>query len=245
MNIIREIVLNQLIRIPAIQRIAMRSHNTGRNNDPVKVNEIFDILASYFDFGNKEVLELGPGQTFGLLERAHLAGAASVSGVDISSYNDQIANYIEFKEYNGKEIPFSSEKFDFVYSYSVFEHLRYPEITVSEIQRVLKTGGVAIHSVDLKDHFNYSWMKDELTFNCLKYSEQTWNAMVWNRSNYVNRLRYSDWCRLFDKYGLIISDERLEEDEGLRNRYKNIPYLNKLSEKDALTGQALFVLKKI
>lgn len=246
MNLLKEIVLNQLIKIPFIQNIAKKQHITGRNNDPVQVKQIFEKLREYISFDGKSVCELGPGQTFGVLEKILQAGAEKVYAADIITYLENIPEGIQFQQYDGKVLPFENESFDFLYSWSVFEHIRYPEITVPETYRILKKNGLMLHSIDLVDHFNYTWKKDEMTFNCLKYPAWLWNAMTWNRSNYVNRLRLGNWISLFEKQGLKIVHIETVENEEVKKLYSEgkISYLKKYSEQDAVTMSIIIVLQK-
>ena len=47
-------------------------------------------------------------------------------------------------------IPFPDDHFDFVYSYSVFEHVLDQEKSFREINRVLKPGGISLHNFPSK-----------------------------------------------------------------------------------------------
>lgn len=52
---------------------------------------------------------------------------------------------------------FSSDTFDFIYSYTVLEHLdrRNAQNFIKNIYRLLKPGGYSFHHIDLGDHFAY------------------------------------------------------------------------------------------
>lgn len=50
----------------------------------------------------------------------------------------------EFVTYDGYELPFPDKHFDLVYSHQVLEHVRKPELALSEVKRVLRTGGLFI-----------------------------------------------------------------------------------------------------
>ncbi len=246
MNIIKEILLNQLIKIRVIQNLAKRKHSTGINNDPVQVQDVFATLSENVDFSDKIVLELGPGHTFGILEKVQKANAKEVYAADIMTWVTNIPKGIHYQQYDGKTIPLPDNHFDVIWSWTVFEHLRYPKITVPEIYRLLKKGGVALHSIDLVDHFNYTWQKDALTFNCLKYPEWLWNLMTWNRTSYVNRVRLSEWMNLFKKEGFEIVSIETKENEKVKQFHENgkIDYLKKYSSTDACTMSVFIVVKK-
>jgi SAM-dependent methyltransferase len=51
-----------------------------------------------------------------------------------------------FCTYDGVRIPFGDDSVDVVYSRQVFEHVRHPEVLLSETHRVLKRGGVFVGS---------------------------------------------------------------------------------------------------
>lgn len=246
MNIIKELLLNQLIKIPVIEKIAKKKHSTGRNNNPIEIKKVFEKISQNVIFENTKVLELGPGHTFGVLELVRKSKAAMVCAIDITNYSDNIPIGIEFKLYDGGLIPYKNETFDVLFSWSVFEHIRLPNTTVHETHRILKKGGIAIHSIDLVDHFNYSWKKDKLIFNCLRYNVKLWNLMTWNRSNYVNRLRLSDWQNLFNVAGFDVEYFETTESKIIESLYlKNkIKYLSKYTLNDAKTTSVYFVLKK-
>ena len=106
------------------------------------------------------VLERGPGKTIDLIVKAKNDGASSVSIVDIErylSFNDCERLGIDYRIYDGKILPFNECEFDYLWSKSVFEHIRYPEITVEECYRILKPGGkILIKSKIIGSLENYS-----------------------------------------------------------------------------------------
>lgn len=84
--------------------------------------------------------------------------------------------------------------FDLVYSVSVLEHVMNPRGVVAKMQQLLRPGGYACHSIDLRDHANF---EDPLGF--LRLSEEEYAL---RRTE--NRLRASDWFALFDELGLTL-----------------------------------------
>lgn len=246
LSILKQIILNQVIRLPFVQSVARRYHNTGRNGNPEEVKYIFDKLAESVDFSGKAVLELGPGQTFGILKMVHGTGANKVVAADIAMYPEAAESGVESVCYNGYHLPFPDESFDVVYSWSVLEHVRYPELVVQEMARVTRKGGVSIHAIDLVDHFYYTSKKPECIFHCLKYPEWLWNAMTWHRSNYVNRLRAGRWHVLFGEAGFStrVWQPDIYEPAIEWYRQKNVPYLNLLTLQDASTRSVYLVADK-
>jgi hypothetical protein len=59
--------------------------------------------------------------------------------------------------------------------------------------------------------------------------------MAWNRGSYVNRLRFSDWQRLFRHAGLVPERVTPHADEGLLRDNRGHAYLRALSDEDLLT----------
>ncbi len=90
------------------------------------------------------VLDLGCG-TGSSLDRFN-KGSRPISwiGMDIAEsqeVNSRVANGYPICTYDGINLPLKSDTIDLVYSHQVFEHVRKPELLLSEVQRVLKSGG--------------------------------------------------------------------------------------------------------
>ncbi len=71
--------------------------------------------------------------------------------------------------------------------------------------------------------------------------------MTWNRSNYVNRLRASDWIEIHESAGFKIINNDTETSDYIRDNYKTkskLKYLLKYSEHDAISTKIYLVGKK-
>ena len=66
----------------------------------------------------------------------------------------------------------------------------------AEAKRILKPTGIAIHFVDLSDHFSHQ-DRSISSINFLKFSDSEWNRLAGNEFAYCNRLRVSDYLNLF------------------------------------------------
>ena len=236
-----EIIHNLLMGLRPVSNLAQRYHSTGINSDPEMVGRVFGLYSRFVSVRGKDILEIGPGQTLDVLKRARVEGARSCAAIDVVDYqsSEQAKEpSINCIIYGGKEIPFESDRFDVIWSYTAFEHLRYPTLTLKECFRVLRPGACLVALIDLGDHSFYSPKAagpDKL-FDCLRYPEWLWNLMRWNRSSYVNRLRRSDWLRLFAQAGFVMRAQEATVNEDIVRLFPRLTYLHKYSYDDAVTS---------
>ena len=97
---------------------------------------------------------------------------------------------------------------DVVFSNAVLEHVPSAAIRaiMRETRRLLRPGGLAIHSVNCGDHFAY-FDPNITAINYLKYSDRHWS--LWNsRILYQNRLRPSDFLTMAARAGLAVVLEK-------------------------------------
>ena len=91
------------------------------------------------------------------------------------------------------------------FSITVLEHI--PKGIIKSIfleaKRVLKLSGAAIHFVDLSDLFQHQ-DKSITRINFLKYSNTDWERIAENQFAYCNRMRMSDYVKLFEDLGFTI-----------------------------------------
>jgi SAM-dependent methyltransferase len=90
-------------------------------------------------------------------------------GLDIADSPEvrlRVRNDLNFKTYDGLNLPFPDNSVDLIYSHQVFEHVRYPEGLLHEVKRVLKEGGFFIGSTScLEPYHSYSlWNYTPLGF---------------------------------------------------------------------------------
>jgi len=97
---------------------------------------------------------------------------------------------------------------DVVFSNSVLEHVPGPVIRdlMEETRRVLRPGGIALHSVNCGDHYAY-FDRRVTQINYLRHGAATW--WLWNNSlQYQNRLRANDFLGLARDAGLAVILDR-------------------------------------
>jgi hypothetical protein len=86
-----------------------------------------------------------------------------------------------------------AESVDVHFSVTVLEHIPLTSLKdiLIEGKRILKSNGVAIHFIDLSDHFQHQ--DHSITkINFLRFSETEWEKLAGNEFAYCNRLRARD-----------------------------------------------------
>ncbi len=235
MSIVSEVVQNGLMGFRPLRSLAKRFHCTGPRGDPTRVEEIYGFYTSEPSLAveGRSILELGPGQSSEVLQLALRDGAEACAAVDILRYlsdEETVKRGIDYRIYDGRQIPYGAEKFDGVWATAVFQHLRHPRVTLKEIHRVLVPGGTLACRVDLRDPYH---LHDEsLWVDCLRHGRLKWNAMKWNRASYVNRLRFSEWARLFQEEGFKEMRMITRTSAVLARRYYEVSHLQRYSESD-------------
>ena len=240
MSIIVDVLQNLLMGLRPLARLAQRFHSTGLNADPEMVGRVFNLYSRFVSMSGKDILEIGPGQTLEVLERAMAAGARSCTAIDVLNYlscEEANGRQITYVVYDGREMPLATESLDLICSYTALEHVRYPSMTVQECFRVLRPGGKLVSVIDLGDHSYYGKHKPypDRVFDCLRYPEWVWNLMRWNRSSYVNRLRQSDWIRLFAEAGFVMCAQEATVSDDTARLLSQLRYLHKYQHDDAVT----------
>ncbi len=93
-----------------------------------------------------------------------------------------------------EELPIEPASLDFIFSTSVLEHVDQPNAVYAAMARALKPGAATFHSVDLRDHRDFS---KPLAF--LELSEEEYAAHATE-----NRLRCNDHLELAARHGLRV-----------------------------------------
>jgi hypothetical protein len=150
----------------------------------------------------KRVLELGPGDSFVSALLFLGMGASEVVLVDkfprldLKDFESKLneekkeletylgesldldisqiiqSNQIALLEGDITNLKFDKD-FDFVYSKSVFEHIKNASEVIHKLYAILKNDALMYHYIDFKDHFNF-----ESPFLFYKYSDEVWNKYL-------------------------------------------------------------------
>jgi len=104
--------------------------------------------------------------------------------------------------YNTLQLPYADGEADLVFSNLVLQcipqHLLKP--VLAESLRVLRPGGLAIHRVRMSDEYA---IKDPARnhLEYLQYSDHTWDRWFCHRLKHQNRLRASQFVKIFEELG--------------------------------------------
>ena len=229
-----------------------------------------NAIKQYFSPG-MSVLEIGGGD--GYQASIMTSWGCNVISVDIETDSDNQQFYPVMK-YDGRSLPFANETYDLVITSNVLEHVTHLDELLSEMKRVMKQQGIAIHIIPstswrlwtLIAHYPYLVMRvSESLFNMKKNNFQHNSGVVIGvKSSYLSKfvagphgefanafveLYYFSctyWNRLF-----LRNDFQLLKVENNKLFYTGYHLLNKVSinwrEKLAvLLGAScnIFVLKK-
>lgn len=89
------------------------------------------------------ILELGGGD--GQQARALANAGFEVTSIDVASRHSWVDPSFPVMNYDGRTIPFADSSFDGVFSSNVLEHIPDLRYSLSELRRVLRSGGVGVH----------------------------------------------------------------------------------------------------
>lgn len=111
-------------------------------------------------------------------------------------------------------LEFDDRRFDIVYSCRVLAH--FPEnqlpLLAQEIKRLLKPGGVVVHSIGLQDPYYKLRNKNKVAF--LTYSDKVWR-LINSELQSNNRLRASQHAKFYTDLGaeVIFADAKYNQDD--------------------------------
>jgi SAM-dependent methyltransferase len=100
-------------------------------------------------------LGCGTGASYDIFSAKH--GPVRWVGLDITNSQEVGARQprtLPVCSYDGVNIPFADNSTDLVYTHQVFEHVRYPELLLRDVYRVLKPNGVLVGSTSHLEPFH-------------------------------------------------------------------------------------------
>ncbi|MGV7215892.1 class I SAM-dependent methyltransferase [Bradyrhizobium sp. UFLA05-112] len=170
------------------------------------------------------VLEIGAGRDLAVpltlrklgVQRVIASDIEPLAKIDLVQHaamhilpNRSFANWDELRSFGidyraPHHVSSADSEVDCTCSHEVLEHVPADQLKplLSGLRAVTK--GLTIHSIDYSDHYARS---DESVsrFNFLRYSDTEWRPFN-SGKQYVNRLRHSDYVRLFEEAGFTILD---------------------------------------
>lgn len=161
---------NQLGLVDWKERVASRLDEEKNFARPM-IEKIENWLG--YSFSKKSVLVVGAGtgaECVELVQRgAEVQGIEPNSaGVEILQAKAQLhdLNPDAFRQGVAEELPYEDSAFDFVYCYTVIEHVRDIEKSIDEMIRVCKTGGwVFIQTGDYRFPYEWHYKKERIPFS--------------------------------------------------------------------------------
>jgi SAM-dependent methyltransferase len=191
--------------------------------EAVTARLFFDIEAVLFDVWDNRQLEgmknylrqLRPRlpEMHDIVSADQLAKACDRIDVALSvtSFDDLYRRFgLRYVIENSGNLPqFSPESFDLVVSRGVLEHVSRAIVLplIESSCRILKTGGWALHSINIGDHLSH-YDKSMHPKYYLEFPEWLWKIVGENEVQYINRIQRAEWIKLFLSSGLEIVDER-------------------------------------
>lgn len=112
--------------------------------------------------------------------------------------------------HDGRATGFAPNSIQFISNTDTLEHIPKEDIIriARECYRILEPGRVMSCVIDLRDH--YAYFDSSISFyNFLTYTPEQW-ASYDNSLHYQNRLRYSDYKKIFEDCGFEIAFEHCE-----------------------------------
>lgn len=129
----------------------------------VDVWKMIDLNIEFFR-ERRQLLDLGAGAGEAYDRLIGRIPELKYTGLDIEDspeVNSRSRNDLDFHSYDGRRIPFEDSSFDIVFSRQVLEHVRYPDEVISEVSRIMRTGGIFVGSVSQLEpyhsHSIFNW----------------------------------------------------------------------------------------
>ena len=149
----------------------------------------------------------------------------------------------ELKQMNAEAMTFTDNSFDFIYSFSVFEHLANPSKVMDEMNRVLRPGGIGyislhLYTCDCGCHDPRIWANQDRAPYWAHLREKHADKVQPNA--YLNKLRIAEWKQLYqEKFGKVTFDYNPYHDERMEFLLKELAPIRQTNELDAYTDEEL------
>jgi 2-polyprenyl-3-methyl-5-hydroxy-6-metoxy-1,4-benzoquinol methylase len=151
---------------------------------------------------------------------AHMARKAGIEPPQVASWEDLARFGISYRAPHHVAAP--DGPVDCTCSNEVLEHVPTAAMAplLTGLKAATKPDGVTTHSIDYSDHYARS-DKNVSRFNFLTFSDEDW-AKYNTGMQHVNRLRHSDYVRMFRDAGFSILEETPVPGEPLKEVSDNL-----------------------
>jgi len=217
-------------------------------NDHCRQTRLAQLLSEKVKNGYaaKNILDLGCGDGRSLSVFNKLMPQADWTGVDIEispEVNSRKLNNKRFITYDGVRLPFKNKSFDLVYSHQVFEHIRYPELVLKEIKRILTKDGLFIGQTSQFEPYHSYSLWNFTVYGFKKIVEDAGMKLIELRPAIdgftLMRRVYEGRPPSFDKYAHVESPINVEIEENARREGKSNLVIN--YRKLMFAGQFTFI----
>ena len=172
-----------------------------------------DLVAADIDYyrDRRQWLEdnlLNLGGSDGCVKRLHqLLSLKGTPANELLERTMQLCGIAYFAPADAAMLDHSDHCLDIHFSTNVLEHVTPESLCriLYAAYRLLKSDGMCIHSIDLSDHFAHSDTGISRA-NFLRFDDNEWDHYAGNRFMYMNRLRASEYLRIFERCGFQFHD---------------------------------------
>jgi hypothetical protein len=195
------------------------------------------VIARVFGASTAYAVDEGPFASGGISDCRHLEAYLGKYGlrgpglVQCSTVEDVVrvcgGAYLTHGLESLRQIPAAS--IDFVFCHTVLQHVRHREFfpMLREMRRIQRSDGVGSHTVSISDILGGN-------LNDLRFSQRTWESgLMANSGFYTNRIRYSQYLKMFRDAGFVPEVYRTAQWKTLPTpRNKMAPEFAALPEED-------------
>jgi len=170
---------------------------------------------SGLDLKNKKMLDVGCGWGGHIIAAAQLS--ADCVGCDVDSQVLEVAELrtrlygvgAQFYCSAAEKLPFEDNEFDYIQSISVLEHVQDVRLSIKEMVRVLKPGGVGFvqapnYWIPVEQHYKIVFPP-----KCPKSLAKIYLRLLARPANFIDTINYVDYRKIkstFETCGTLVTD---------------------------------------
>lgn len=167
--------------------------------EAIRMHEIGTVIPLMPSHGR--ILEIGAGT--GWQARALAQYGFQVEAIDLPTSQYAESRVWPVQEYDGASIPFPSGAFDVVFSSSTLEHIPHLHAFQSEMRRVLRPDGIALHIVPSAAWRFWTSLTHPLRYMSLPFVH---GEHASNVATEMLAFRRKSWESLFSETGWVVQD---------------------------------------